>query len=125
MLPTPGLRRWNGARQRRWRLLLEVIKPRDIAERVLPFFERFPLRGAKVADLAVFAEITHLVRAGRHLQPAGLIDILQLRTAMNRGGKRRRSDEEIIAVLRRWESSEAIRRAPALKPRDEDMVHAP
>ena len=103
----------------------EVTKPADIAELVIPFFERFPLRGAKVADLAVFTEITHLVRAGRHLQPAGLIEILSLRTVMNRGGKRRRSDEEIIAVLRRWESSEAIRRAPALKPRDEDMVHAP
>jgi hypothetical protein len=31
---------------------------------------------------------------------------------MNRGGKRRRTDEEIISVLRVWESSEAIRRAP-------------
>ena len=103
----------------------EVTKPADIAERVLPFFERFPLRGAKAADLAVFGEITHLVRAGHHLLPVGLIEILHLRTSMNRGGKRRRSDEEIIAVLRSWESSEAIRRAPALKPRDEDMVHAP
>jgi hypothetical protein len=39
------------------------------------------------------------------------------------GGKRRRSDEEIIATLRNWESSEAICRAPSLKQRDEDMVH--
>ena len=44
---------------------------------------------------------------------------------MNRDGKRRRSDDEIIAALRNWESSEAIRKAPSLKPTDEDMVHAP
>ena len=35
------------------------------------------------------------------------------------------TDEEIIAALRTWESSEAIRRAPPLKQGDEDMVHAP
>ena len=43
---------------------------------------------------------------------------------MNRGGKRRRTDEQIIDVLRSWESSEAIRRAPSSKPTEEDMVHA-
>jgi hypothetical protein len=103
----------------------EVTKPAELAERVFPFFERFPLRGAKAADLAVFVEITRLVQARRHLLPVGLIEVLALRAPMNRGGKRRRSDEEIIAALRNWESSEAIRRAPSLKPRDEDMVHAP
>jgi hypothetical protein len=44
---------------------------------------------------------------------------------MNRGGKRRRSDAQLIAALRSWESSEAIRRAPSLKRADEDMVQAP
>jgi hypothetical protein len=44
---------------------------------------------------------------------------------MNRGGKCRRSDDEIIAALKHWESSEAIRKAPVPKPQGEDMVHAP
>ncbi len=44
---------------------------------------------------------------------------------MNRGGKRRRTDDEIIRALRDWESSEAIRKAPLLRPADEEMVHAP
>src|SRR5919106_2200808 len=83
------------------------------------------VRGPRAHDLEVFAEITALVRSGTHLSPEGIISILALRAPMNRGGKRRRSDEEIIAELRSWESSEAIRRAPSLKPRDEDMVHAP
>src|SRR5262249_20291495 len=103
----------------------EVTKPDDLEGRVFPFFERFPLRGPKAADLAVFREIARRIQTGRHLSVDGVIEILAMRGPMNRGGKRRRSDEEIIAALRDWESSEAIRRAPPLKLVDEDMVHAP
>ena len=101
----------------------EVTKPQELEARVFPFFERFPLRG-KAADLAVFRQITTLVQSGRHLLPEGVVEVLLLRGPMNRGGKRRRTDEQIVDALRRWESSEAIRRAPSLKLRDEDMVHA-
>ena len=93
----------------------EVTRPAELLERVFPFFERFPLRGPKAHDLAVFREITELVQSGRHLSPAGIGVILALRGPMNRGGKRRYSDEVIVAALRDWESSEAIRRAPSLK----------
>lgn len=91
----------------------EVTRPAELEERVIPFFERFPLRGEKAADLAVFREIIELVHSGRHLLVAGIVEVLALRAPMNRGGKRRRSDDEIIAALREWESSEAIRRAPS------------
>jgi hypothetical protein len=101
----------------------EVTKPTDIEVRVFPFFERFQLRSPKRNDLAVFREITELVLSGRHLSASGIEKALRLRGPMNRGGKRRRSDGEIIAVLRDWESSEAICRAPSMKQRDEDMVH--
>ena len=103
----------------------EVTRPVDLEERVFPFFERFPIRGPKAKDLAVFRQITELVQSGRHLSSRGIGAVLALRGPMNRGGKRRRTDDEIIEALRIWESSEAIRRAPALKQRDEDMVHAP
>lgn len=101
----------------------EVTRPAALRKRVVPFFTRFPLR-LKVADLVAFNTINELVLAGRHLSVDGIIEILALRGPMNRGGKRRYSDEEIIRVLRKQESSEAIRRAPLLKPGDEDMVHA-
>ena len=102
----------------------EVTRPAELDARVFPFFERFPLRGSKVHDLAVFRQIAVLVQSGQHLSSVGIIEILRLRAPMNRGSKRRRTDEQIISVLRSWESSEAIRRAPTLKPWDEDMVHA-
>ncbi len=102
----------------------EVTKPADLEDRVFPFFDRFVLRGPKRQDLLVFRTITTLVLSGRHLSVSGIERVLSLRGPMNRGGKRRRSDAEIIAALRKWESSEAIRRAPSMKQRDEDMVHA-
>jgi hypothetical protein len=102
----------------------EVTRPTDLVQSVFPFFERFALRGPKAHDLEIFREITALVRLGCHLSPQGIVEILTMRAPMNRGGKRRRGDDEIIATLKGWESSEAIRRAPSLKPRDEDMVHA-
>jgi LAGLIDADG endonuclease len=103
----------------------EVTKPMELEERVFTFFDRFPIRGPKAKDLAVFRQITELVQSGRHLSSCGIGEVLELRGPMNRGGKRRRTDDEIIEALRIWESSEAIRRAPSLKPRDEEMVHAP
>jgi hypothetical protein len=101
----------------------EVTRPVDLKYRVFPFFDRFELRSPKRQDLAVFRTITELVLSGRHLSVSGIEQALALRAPMNRGGKRRRSDEEIIATLRNWESSEAICRAPSKKQRDEDMVH--
>ena len=80
----------------------EVTRIGDIQERVFPFFERFPLRGSKKADLVVFREIVALIQAGRHLSPAGIEEILKLRAPMNRGGKRRRTDDQIMGALRAW-----------------------
>jgi hypothetical protein len=78
----------------------EVTKPESLVERVFPFFDRFPLRTPKHTDLEVFREITQLVLSGRHLSIDGIEHILRLRGPMNRGGKRRYSDEVIIAALR-------------------------
>jgi len=94
----------------------EVTRPRELFDRVFPFFEQFPLRSPKEGDLAVFREITELVLSGRHLSIEGIGDILILRGPMNRGGKRRYDESYILAVLRDWESSEAIRKAPSVKP---------
>jgi hypothetical protein len=77
----------------------EVTRPDHLSKVVFPFFDRFPLRGPKAIDLSIFKKITQLVRSGRHLTREGFEEILLLRSPMNRGGKRRRSDEEIIAAL--------------------------
>jgi hypothetical protein len=78
----------------------EVTRPDDLEARVFPFFERFPLRSPKAADLGIFRTITSLVQARRHRTAEGIEAILEIRAPMNRGGKRRYSDEDIIAGLR-------------------------
>jgi hypothetical protein len=70
----------------------EVTTAGALADRVFPFFERFPLRGAKRHDLKRFRSITTLIQAGRHLTPVGFKENLAVRAPMNRGGKRRRSE---------------------------------
>ncbi len=90
----------------------EVTKPTELEARVFPFFERFALRTPKQTDLSVFREITRLVQLGRHRTVDGIEHILRLRGPMNRGGKRRYSDDVIIAGFAIRESSEAIRKAP-------------
>jgi hypothetical protein len=93
----------------------EVTQPMELERRVFPFFERFSLRGPKRHDLEALREVTRLVRSGAHRSRAGIERILKVRAFMNRGGKRRYSDEEIRKALARWESSEAIRQ-PTLNP---------
>jgi len=90
----------------------EVTTPKELAERVFPFFEHFPLRGAKRHDLETFRLITALIQSGRHLTPDGFEEILTLRAPMNRGGKRRRSDEELISALRTWNPQRPYARLP-------------
>jgi len=91
----------------------EATRPIDLESRVLPFFSRFPLRGPKRKDLLTFRQITTLVRCGEHRTAEGIRTILDLRSSMNGGGKRRYSDDLIRELLNDWESSEAIRQ-PAL-----------
>lgn len=111
-VPACHLRRWRSARPRDGVFYFEVTRPRELEERVFPFFGLVPLR-LKAEDLGIFREITTLVQSGCHLSRQGIEQFLELRRPMNRGGKRRYRDEEIIAVLDGRESSEAIRRAPS------------
>jgi LAGLIDADG endonuclease len=77
----------------------EVTRPDDLFERIFPFFERYGLRGPKSRDLEVFREIAALVQSGRHRTAEGIKATLAMRGPMNRGGKRRRCEEEILASL--------------------------
>ena len=90
----------------------EVTTVRELVVRVFPFFELFPLRGAKRHDLERFRRITAFIQSGRHLTSDGFEEILSLRAPMNRGGKRRRSDEELIAALRSWNPQRPYARLP-------------
>jgi len=73
----------------------EVNGLSDIQDRIVPFFERFPLVGSKQKDFRRFAAAVMILARGS-LTPSGYAKVLALREGMNRGGKRRHSMERIL-----------------------------
>jgi hypothetical protein len=88
----------------------EVNNLGAIRENVIPFFKRFGFLSAKKKrDFAKFCRLVELVERGDHLRRAGIEKILEIRSDMNDGGKRKYSDEAILERVRVWESSETTR----------------
>ena len=95
----------------------EVNNLVDLIQRVIPFFERFGFLSAKKQrDFAKFVQLASLLKSGRHLTRAGVVEVLQIRLEMNDGGKRRYLDDEI---LKRFENPQ---RPYARRPRKGMMI---
>ncbi len=73
----------------------EVNRLSEISDRIVPFFERFPLIGTKARDFELFRSAVALLEGGVE-SDADYTTILALREQMNRGGKRRYSAERIL-----------------------------
>jgi LAGLIDADG DNA endonuclease family protein len=74
---------------------LEVNRLLDLQQRVVPFFERFPLLGRKAHDFARFRAAVALLGKPVMTDP-DYLQVLLLREHMNNGGKRRYSMERIL-----------------------------
>jgi hypothetical protein len=89
----------------------EVNNLNAVLGNVIPFFKRYGFLSAKKKrDFAKFCELAKLLKSNRHLTEEGIREILRIRREMNDGGKRRYSEDEIIAAMR--ESSETTRQIP-------------
>ena len=73
----------------------EVNRLPEIASRIVPFFERFPLIGKKAADFERFRRAVALLSRGV-LSDDDYAAVLALRERMNGGGKRRYSAARIL-----------------------------
>ncbi len=73
----------------------------DIREKIIPFFQKYPLRTAKEKDFLRFAKIIHMMDRKVHLTHAGMKRIAKMVEQMNRK-----------KTSRHLESSETIRRTP-------------
>ena len=60
----------------------------ELNEKIIPFFERFPLRTHKQEDFAIFKKVIGMMVEKKHLQDAGWNDICKLISSMNRKKKR-------------------------------------
>jgi LAGLIDADG endonuclease len=69
---------------------------RELIDVIIPFFRAFPMLSAKKEDFEKFATCVGLVQRGRHLTPAGLVEIAEIAQTMNR----RKPRHELIRILR-------------------------
>jgi len=74
---------------------------RSIIERVIPFFEKFYFfSSSKKKNFALFREILDLMSKERHLEPAGLREIIAIREKLNEGKGRKRKYTAKNVVLK-------------------------
>ena len=80
-------------------LKYEVRKLDDLLEKVIPHFQRFPLKSAKQKDFLRFAEICQKMKNLEHQKTHSLINIIKSAYKMNGSGKRKLSLSEIIKTI--------------------------
>lgn len=69
----------------------DVTNPRDIIEKVIPFFQKYPvLSASKQKNFSIFCAIAQLMEKHRHRNLEGLRQILELRETINEGIGRKR-----------------------------------
>jgi hypothetical protein len=61
----------------------EVKKLSDLAEKIVPFFKKYPLEGAKKENFEDFCRAVSLVESGAHLTKSGLEEIIRIKSGMN------------------------------------------
>lgn len=57
----------------------------DIIEKIIPFFEKYPIIGVKYLDFLCFVEVANLMENKEHLTIEGLNKILAIKAGMNKG----------------------------------------
>lgn len=62
-----------------------VTKFADLTDKMIPFFDKYPIVGAKRQDYLDFCKVAELMRSKAHLTSSGLEQIKQIKSGMNRG----------------------------------------
>ena len=86
-----GSIRENDARRPADRTMVYVVRRRcDLLDSVIPFFHRNPLLSDKRRSFETFEIIVAAMAAGRHMDRAGFIELVELAYTMNFDGTRRK-----------------------------------
>lgn len=64
-----------------------VTKFLDINEKIIPFFNKYPLTGCKKQDYLDFCKVAELMKNKAHLTSEGLDEIIRIKAGMNTGRK--------------------------------------
>lgn len=57
----------------------------DLDEKIIPFFEKYPLVGDKLQDFSYFKIAAEIIKVKGHLTEEGLEKIRAIKAEMNRG----------------------------------------
>ncbi len=79
----------------------EVRAIKDLVQKVIPHFQKYPLRTSKVKDFNIFVEICELVLANHHLNPDYLEKIINKAYQMNESGKRKYKKYKLLKLMAR------------------------
>ena len=58
---------------------------KDLLERIIPFFEKHPLKTKKRIDFEKFRRVLLIMQAGDHLTKEGVTETRRIAAQMNRG----------------------------------------
>jgi hypothetical protein len=61
-----------------------VNKFSDIKDKIIPFFQKYPLQGIKLRDYLDFVKASDIIAVKDHLTPEGIKKINSLRSGMNK-----------------------------------------
>ena len=67
-----------------------VRRREDLLNRIIPFFEQYPLRSQKGEDFKIFAQVVKAMDIGHHHSPEGFSLLVSLAYGMNGAGKYRK-----------------------------------
>lgn len=60
-----------------------VTSFKDITEKVIPFFDKYPIQGTKILDFLDFKRVADLMKNKAHLSKEGLDEIRFIKSKMN------------------------------------------
>ncbi|NMB92397.1 MAG: endonuclease [Parcubacteria group bacterium] len=81
-------------------LKYEIRSLNDLTNKVIPFFDKYPLISKKKKEFEKFRKICFLMMNGKHLTKNGFKRITKIAFEMNPSGKRKYSLKEILKSLR-------------------------
>lgn len=70
-----------------------------ISKRIIPFFQKYKLQSAKQKDFVIFSSICSRMVNKEHLDPSGLLCILEDSRSLNTSGTRRNPLDSLIAKV--------------------------
>jgi LAGLIDADG endonuclease len=66
-------------------VVYRICKINNIANIIIPHFDKYPLISKKYGDYYIFKNIIKLINKGEHLTREGLVKIISLKASLNKG----------------------------------------